>query len=119
MGWLASLSAACLVLVGFFTPWMNGSSVFDLRSFSGFDFARLVRNFEITANSAEASGQIRATAVAIMAFGAIGLSDDATGEFCRSLFQVVLISLSLSWVTAMTVTPVVCVMFLKAPKTSR
>ncbi len=57
-----------------------------------------------------------ATAVAIMAFGAIGLSDDATGEFCRSLFQVVLISLSLSWVTAMTVTPVICVMFLKAPK---
>ena len=57
-----------------------------------------------------------ATAVAIMAFGAIGLSDDATGEFCRSLFQVVLISLSLSWVTAMTVTPVVCVMLLKAPK---
>ena len=44
-----------------------------------------------------------ATAVAIMAFGAIGLSDDSTGEFCKSLFQVVLISLSLSWVTAMTV----------------
>ncbi len=57
-----------------------------------------------------------ATVVAIMAFGAIGLSDDATGEFCRSLFQVVLISLSLSWVTAMTVTPVVCVMFLKPPE---
>ncbi|MDJ0907443.1 MAG: efflux RND transporter permease subunit, partial [Woeseiaceae bacterium] len=57
-----------------------------------------------------------ATAVAIMAFGAIGLSDDSTGEFCRSLFQVVLISLSLSWVTAVTVTPIVCVMFLKPPK---
>ena len=57
-----------------------------------------------------------ATAVAIMAFGAIGLSDDSTGEFCRSLFQVVLISLSLSWVTAVTVTPVVCVMFLKPSK---
>jgi multidrug efflux pump subunit AcrB len=57
-----------------------------------------------------------ATAVAIMAFGAIGLSDDSTGEFCRSLFQVVLISLSLSWVTAVTVTPVICVMFLKPPK---
>ncbi|MDX1431143.1 MAG: efflux RND transporter permease subunit [Gammaproteobacteria bacterium] len=54
-----------------------------------------------------------ATAVAIMAFGAIGLSDDSTGEFCRSLFQVVLISLGLSWVTAVTVTPVLCVMFLK------
>ena len=57
-----------------------------------------------------------ATAVAIMAFGAIGLSDDSTGEFCRSLFQVVLISLGLSWVTAVTVTPVLGVMFLKAPK---
>jgi multidrug efflux pump subunit AcrB len=57
-----------------------------------------------------------ATAVAIMAFGAIGLSQDSTGEFCRSLFQVVLISLSLSWVTAVTVTPVLGVMFLKAPK---
>jgi multidrug efflux pump subunit AcrB len=57
-----------------------------------------------------------ATAVAIMAFGAIGLSDDSTGEFCRSLFQVVFLSLGLSWVTAMTVTPVLGVMFLKAPK---
>ncbi|GJL65376.1 MAG: multidrug transporter AcrB [Nitrospirales bacterium] len=56
-----------------------------------------------------------ATAVAIMAFGAIGLSDDSTGEFCRSLFQVVLISLSLSWVTAVTLTPVLGVMILKKP----
>ncbi|MGB0619342.1 MAG: efflux RND transporter permease subunit [Myxococcota bacterium] len=47
-----------------------------------------------------------ATAVAIMAFAAIGTSDDATGEFCRSLFQVVFVSLGLSWVTAVTVTPV-------------
>jgi multidrug efflux pump subunit AcrB len=56
-----------------------------------------------------------ATAVAILAFAAIGTSDDATGEFCRSLFQVVLVSLSFSWVTAVTVTPLLCVMFLKAP----
>ena len=53
-----------------------------------------------------------ATAVAIMAFGAIGLSQDGTGEYCRSLFKVVLISLSLSWVTAMTTTPLLCVMLL-------
>ncbi|MBW2666554.1 MAG: efflux RND transporter permease subunit, partial [Deltaproteobacteria bacterium] len=46
-----------------------------------------------------------ATVIAILAFAAIGTSDDSTGEFCRSLFQVVLISLSLSWVTAVTVTP--------------
>ncbi len=57
-----------------------------------------------------------ATAIAILAFGAIGLSDDSTGEFCRSLFQVVFISLSLSWVTAVTVTPVLGVMFLKPPE---
>lgn len=54
-----------------------------------------------------------ATAVAIMAFGSIGLSQDSTGEFCRSLFQVVLLSLSLSWLTGMTLTPLFCVMFLK------
>jgi len=54
-----------------------------------------------------------ATLVAILAFAAIGTSDDSTGEFCRSLFQVVLISLGLSWVTAVTVTPLLCVMFLK------
>ena len=57
-----------------------------------------------------------ATAVAIMAFGAIGLSQDSTGEFCRSLFQVVLISLGLSWLTGVTVTPLLCVMFLKPGK---
>ena len=57
-----------------------------------------------------------ATAVAIMAFGAIGLSDDSTGEFTSSLFQVVLLALGLSWITAMTTTPVLGAMFLKAPK---
>ena len=56
-----------------------------------------------------------ATIVAILAFAAIGTSDDSTGEFCRSLFQVVLISLGLSWVTAVTVTPLLGVMFLKPP----
>ncbi len=59
-----------------------------------------------------------ATAVAIMAFGAIGLSPDATGEFCRSLFQVVFLSLGLSWLTGMTITPLLCVMFLKPPKST-
>ena len=57
-----------------------------------------------------------ATAVAIMAFAAIGLSQDGTGEYCRSLFKVVCISLGLSWITAVTVTPLLCVMFLKAPE---
>ncbi len=56
-----------------------------------------------------------ATVIAILAFAAIGTSDDSTGEFCRSLFQVVLVSLLLSWVTAITLTPLLCVAFLRVP----
>ncbi|WP_315316229.1 efflux RND transporter permease subunit [Pantoea vagans] len=47
-----------------------------------------------------------ATVIAILAFAPIGLSQDSTGEYCKSLFQVLLISLMLSWVTALTLTPV-------------
>ena len=57
-----------------------------------------------------------ATAVAILAFAGIGTSQDGTGEFCRSLYQVVLVSLSFSWLTAVTVTPLLAVMFLKRPE---
>lgn len=46
-----------------------------------------------------------ATAIAVVAFAAIGLSDDSTGEYCNSLFWVILISLSLSWISAITITP--------------
>lgn len=53
------------------------------------------------------------TAIAILAFGAIGLSDDSTGEYCRSLFIVLLIALGISWVTAVTTTPLFCYLFLK------
>jgi multidrug efflux pump subunit AcrB len=56
-----------------------------------------------------------ATIIAILAFAAIGTSSDSTGEFCRSLFQVVMVSLLLSWITAVTITPLMCVLFLKAP----
>jgi multidrug efflux pump subunit AcrB len=56
-----------------------------------------------------------ATIIAILAFAAIGTSDDGTGEFSRSLYQVVLVSLLMSWVSAVTVTPLLCVMFLKPP----
>ncbi|MEP1576566.1 efflux RND transporter permease subunit [Roseibium album] len=46
-----------------------------------------------------------ATVIGIMAFSGIGLSPDATGEFLFSLFAVIGISLLLSWVFAVTVTP--------------
>ncbi|MDX2079625.1 MAG: efflux RND transporter permease subunit [Terrimicrobiaceae bacterium] len=58
------------------------------------------------------------TLIAVLAFGAIGLSDDKTGEYCRSLFDVLLISLLISWVTAITVTPLFCYLFLRAKPTS-
>lgn len=56
------------------------------------------------------------TIVGIVAFAAIGLSQDSTGEFANSLFWVILISLLLSWFTAVTMTPLLCVQFLKADK---
>lgn len=46
-----------------------------------------------------------ATVIGIMAFAGIGLSPDETGEFLFSLFVVIAVSLLLSWVLAVTVTP--------------
>jgi len=46
-----------------------------------------------------------ATIIGIVAFGPISLSDDDSGHFLVSLFQVVMISLLLSWVLAITVVP--------------
>ncbi len=54
-----------------------------------------------------------ATIVAILAFAAIGMSQDSTGEYCRSLFQVMLVALMMSWILAITVTPLLGMMFLK------
>ncbi|APE05723.1 MFS transporter [Alteromonas sp. RW2A1] len=47
-----------------------------------------------------------ATIIGIAAFSGIGLSNDATGEFLYSLFAVVLVSLLISWVLAVTLVPV-------------
>ncbi|GAB4271912.1 MAG: multidrug efflux RND transporter permease subunit VmeV [Pararhodobacter sp.] len=57
-----------------------------------------------------------ATVIGIMAFSGIGLSPDATGEFLFSLFAVIAISLLLSWVLALTVTPWLGAVLFKAPK---
>ena len=54
-----------------------------------------------------------ATLIAIAAFAAIGTSPDSTGEYCSSLFWVILMSLSLSWFTAVSTTPMLCKTFLK------
>ena len=57
-----------------------------------------------------------ATVIAILAFAAIGTSNDSTGEFCGSLFYVLLISLMISWVAAITITPLLCIVFIKVKK---
>ncbi len=60
-----------------------------------------------------------ATAVAILAFASIGGMDNNTGEFCRALYYVILISLSLSWLTAVTTTPLITKTFLKSKVESK
>lgn len=57
-----------------------------------------------------------ATIIGIIAFAPIGLSQDSTGEYTRSLFYVVLISLMLSWVFAIYAVPLFCYLFLKQSK---
>ena len=54
-----------------------------------------------------------ATVIGIAAFSGIGLSDDATGEFLYSLYAVVLVSLLMSWVLAVTLVPVLGAYFYK------
>ena len=54
-----------------------------------------------------------ATVIGIMAFAGIGLSPDATGEFLFSLFAVIGISLLLSWILALTATPLLGHYFFK------
>ena len=56
------------------------------------------------------------TIIGIVAFSAIGLSPDKTGEFANSLFWVILYSLLLSWVTAISTTPLLCALLLKPDK---
>ena len=58
-----------------------------------------------------------ATVIAVMAFAPIGLSQDSTGEYCRTLFTVLLISLMLSWFTAISLTPFFSDLFFKSVKT--
>ncbi len=55
-----------------------------------------------------------ATLVAILAFLAVGFNQGNIGEFCRSLFYVIAISLLLSWIMALTFTPLLCLVLIKA-----
>ncbi|MDX1473061.1 MAG: efflux RND transporter permease subunit, partial [Reinekea sp.] len=54
-----------------------------------------------------------ATVIAITAFAPMGLSPDNIGEFVGSLFWVLLISLTISWFTAVSLTPFLCDLMFK------
>jgi multidrug efflux pump subunit AcrB len=74
------------------------------------------RNSRDAAHDAAAKTQIPllgATVIGIMAFAGIGLSPDSAGEFLFSLFAVIGISLLLSWVLALTATPILGHYFFK------
>ncbi len=57
-----------------------------------------------------------ATAVAILAFASIGGMTNSAGEYCQSLYYVILISLSFSWITAVTTTPLITSKFVLSKK---
>ncbi|MEX2334872.1 MAG: efflux RND transporter permease subunit, partial [Pseudohongiella sp.] len=73
--------------------------------------------------ASEAAGRTQwpllgATLIGIMAFSGIGLSPDTSGEFLFSLFAVIGISLLLSWILAITVTPLFGEYLLKVKQAS-
>jgi multidrug efflux pump subunit AcrB len=79
---------------------------------------RMEAGMKATQAASEAVGKtiwalLGGTFIGILAFSAIGLSPDNTGEFASSLFYVILISLSLSWITAISTTPLLCALLLK------
>jgi hypothetical protein len=69
-----TIGACALIALGFFLPWVEGADLMDLRSFSGFDLARLVRNFEINADSEAGLGQLRATALSLYLVPALAIN---------------------------------------------
>jgi multidrug efflux pump subunit AcrB len=54
----------------------------------------------------------------VLMFVPLVLAPHAAGEYLRSMSQVILISLGVSWLLAMTVTPILCARFLKTPEVS-
>jgi multidrug efflux pump subunit AcrB len=58
-----------------------------------------------------------ATFIALLAFYPVFGSEENAGEYCATLFIVVAVSLLISWVVSMTVTPLQCIDMLKVPQT--
>jgi multidrug efflux pump subunit AcrB len=82
-----------------------------VRMQSGMDKVRAA----IEAASRPALPLLGATIVAVLAFYPIAASTENAGEYCASLFSVVAISLMLSWLISVTVTPLQCLQLLHVP----
>jgi multidrug efflux pump subunit AcrB len=82
---------------------------------------RLQQGMDRKQAAIEAAGQpsiplLGATVIAVMAFYPIFASVESAGEYCRTLFTVVGISLLFSWVVSQTMTPVKCMDMLPDPE---
>jgi multidrug efflux pump subunit AcrB len=75
------------------------------------------RQAAIESAEAPSGPLLGATFVAVMAFYPVFASPADAGEYCRTLFLVVAISLMLSWLIAVTVTPLQCMGLLKTSET--
>ncbi|WP_367607755.1 efflux RND transporter permease subunit [Legionella sp. W05-934-2] len=85
---------------------------------------RTQRGISVLKASSEIVAQTRwpllgATIVGIVAFAPIGLSQDNTGEYCASLFYVLLISLFLSWIVAILIVPLLSDYLFKVEKNTK
>lgn len=84
---------------------------------------RLQKGMDAEAAAVEAARMpawplLGATVIAVMSFYPIFASTENVGEYCGSLFTVIAISLLVSWVVSMTLTPLQCVQFLKADQSA-
>lgn len=70
----------------------------------------------VTATATPALPLLSATVIAVISFYPIYASEGSTGEYCRTLFVVVGISLMISWFIAVLMTPQQCLWFLDSKK---
>ncbi len=70
----------------------------------------------VSATATPALPLLAATIIAVMSFYPIYASEGSTGEYCRTLFVVVGISLMISWFIALLMTPQQCLWFLDSKK---
>lgn len=70
----------------------------------------------IAATATPALPLLSATIIAVMSFYPIYASEGSTGEYCRTLFVVVGVSLMISWFIALLMTPQQCLWFLDTKK---